>query len=94
MKILVDLSQKRLPAVLIIILVAILIFQYVTNEPNAKRLIDSETCELYIKYNQINGKKYLDEYDPKCLEAKGLTHPIKQNAIKSRVAVLSLRFGT
>jgi hypothetical protein len=71
----VDLSQKRLPIILIIVLVAILIFQYVSNVPNSSKLIDSETCELYVKDNQINGKKYLDEYDSKCLEMKNLDLP-------------------
>ncbi len=67
-----DISQKRLPVILIIILIGVLAFQYVTNVPNASTLIDSETCELYIKDNHFNSKKYLDEYDPKCLEMKNI----------------------
>jgi len=35
-------------------------------------MIDSETCELYIKDSQFNGKKYLGEYDSKCLDFKNL----------------------
>ena len=69
MKLFVDLTQKKLPIMLIIVLIGILIFQY-TSEPNVSKLIDSDTCELYIEDNQINGKKYLGEYDSKCLEAK------------------------
>jgi len=34
--------------------------------------IDSETCELYIVDSQFGGKRYLDEYDSKCLEFKDL----------------------
>ncbi|MDH3502294.1 MAG: hypothetical protein OEL69_07300 [Nitrosopumilus sp.] len=70
-----DISQKRLPVILIIVLVGVLVFQYVTGMPNASKLIDSETCQLYIKDNQINSKKFLDEYDSKCLEIKNLTLP-------------------
>jgi uncharacterized membrane protein YukC len=71
----VDLSQKRLPIILIILLVGVLIFQYVSSVPNASKLIDSETCQLFIKDNQINSKKYLDEYDAKCLEMKNFSLP-------------------
>ena len=69
-----DLTQKRLPLILIIILVGILIFQY-TNAQNNSKLIDSETCELYIKDNRIGGKQYLNEFDPKCLEFKNISTP-------------------
>jgi len=69
-----DLTQKRLPLILIIILVGILIFQY-TNAQNNSKLIDSETCELYIKDNRIGGKKYLNEFDPKCLELRNIPAP-------------------
>jgi hypothetical protein len=34
--------------------------------------IDFETCELYIANPQFNGRKYLDEYDSKCLDLKNL----------------------
>lgn len=70
-----DITQKRIPIILIIILVGVLIFQYITNIENASKLIDSETCELYIKDKQINIKKYLNEFDPKCLEMKNLNSP-------------------
>jgi hypothetical protein len=75
MKVFMDISQKRIPLILIIVLVCVLIFQYVTNAPNATKLIDSETCELYIKDNQINSKKYLGEYDSKCLSIKNIDSP-------------------
>ena len=68
-----DISQKRLPIILIIVLVGVLIFQYITGTPNASKVIDSETCELYINDKQINGKKYLGEYDAKCLEIKNIS---------------------
>jgi hypothetical protein len=35
-------------------------------------LIDPETCEIYIKDLQINGKQYLNEFDSKCLDMKNL----------------------
>jgi hypothetical protein len=68
----VDIYQKRLPIILIVVLVGILILQYVSNEQNTNILIDPQTCELYIKDSQIGGKQYLDEFDSKCLEIKNL----------------------
>jgi len=66
----VDIYQKRLPIILIIALVGILILQYVSNEQNTSTLIDPQTCELYIKDPQVGGKKYLNEFDSKCLDIK------------------------
>ena len=68
----VDISQKRLPIILILVLVGILVLQFVTNNQNSSMLIDPETCEIYIKDTQINGKQYLNEFDSKCLEMKNL----------------------
>ncbi len=70
-----DITQKRLPIILIIILIGILVFQYMVNSKSPTTLIDSETCELYIKDPQINSKKYLGEFDTKCLEFKNLNSP-------------------
>ena len=70
-----DIYQRRVPIILIIILVGILILQYVTSEQNIDKLIDFETCELYIKDSQISIKQYLNEYDSKCLEMKKLASP-------------------
>jgi hypothetical protein len=42
-----------------------------TNQQNAT-LIDTQTCELYIKDSQIGGKKYLGEFDTKCLDLRNL----------------------
>ncbi len=70
-----DIYQKRVPVILMIGLVGILILQYVTSEQNTSKLIDFETCELYIKDSQISIKQYLDEYDSKCLEMKKLISP-------------------
>jgi hypothetical protein len=67
-----DISQKRLPIILIIILVGILTLQYVTNESNTSTLIDPQTCELYIKDYRINSDKYLNEFDSKCMAMKNL----------------------
>ena len=66
-----DISSKKLPIILIVVLVGILVLQFMNNENNSK-LIDPETCELYIKDLQINAKQYLDEYDSKCLDFKNL----------------------
>ena len=68
----VDISQKRLPIILILGLVGILVLQFVTNNQNSSMLIDPETCEIYIKDAQINGKQYLNEFDSKCLDMKNL----------------------
>ncbi len=66
-----DIYSRKFPIIIIIILVGILVLQYMSND-NASTLIDSETCELYIEDSQFNGKKYLNEYDSKCLEFKNL----------------------
>ena len=68
----VDISQKRLPVILILVLVGILVLQFVTNNQNSSMLIDPETCEIYIKDTQINGKQYLNEFDSKCLDMKNI----------------------
>lgn len=39
---------------------------------NSNPKIDAETCELYIEDSQFGGKKYLDEFDSKCVEFKKL----------------------
>ena len=67
-----DLASKKLPIVLIVILLGILLVQYYSNDSKGNMLIDFETCEIYIKDPKTNSKQYLDEYDSKCLEFKGL----------------------
>jgi len=71
----VDIYSTRVPVILIIALVGILILQYVTNEQNTSKLIDYQTCELYIQDLQINAKQFLNEFDSKCLEMKKITSP-------------------
>jgi hypothetical protein len=71
----VDIYSTRVPVILIIVLVGILILQYVTNDQNSSKLIDYETCELYIQELQISTKQFLNEYDSKCLEMKKITSP-------------------
>ena len=66
-----DIYSRKLPIIIIIILVGILTFQ-VMNNSNNSTIIDSETCELYIVDSQFGGKKYLGEYDQKCLDFKNL----------------------
>jgi hypothetical protein len=68
----VDLTSKKLPIILIVVLLGILAMQYFSNDTSGSKLIDPETCELYIKDPRINSKQYLDEYDSKCLEFKNL----------------------
>ena len=66
-----DIYDRKLPIIIIIILVGILILQFMNNDNNSP-LIDSETCEIYIEDSQFGGKKYLNEYDSKCLDFKNL----------------------
>ena len=66
-----DIYGRKLPVIIIIILVGILILQFMNNDNNSP-LIDSETCGIYIEDSQFGGKKYLNEYDSKCLDFKNL----------------------
>ena len=67
-----DISSAKLPAILILVLIGVLILQFVSNTDDNSPMIDSETCELYIQDSQINTKKYLNEFDPKCIDFKNL----------------------
>ncbi len=53
-------------------LLGVLALQFFINDSSGGKLIDPETCEIYIKDPRINSKQYLDEYDSKCLEFKKL----------------------
>ena len=53
------------------VLIVILVLQ-VTNNASDGTKIDSQTCQLYIEDSQFGGKKYLDEFDQKCLDFKNL----------------------
>ena len=66
----VDIASKKLPAILIAVLLVILVVQYVSNDAARNALIDPETCQLYTKDSQIGSRHYLDEFDSKCLEFK------------------------
>ena len=66
-----DIYSSKFAVIVIIMLVTILALQIMTND-NTNTLIDSETCELYIKDSQINAKQYLNEFDEKCLDFKSL----------------------
>ena len=66
-----DISSKKFPLILIFVLVGILLLQFVTND-NTAPVIDPETCKLYIQDSQINAKKYLNEFNSKCLDFKNL----------------------
>ena len=67
-----DISSKKLPFILIIVLVGVLLLQFATNDSSAP-LIDPETREIYIVDSQINTKTYLDEFNQKCLDFKNLS---------------------
>ena len=67
-----DIWSAKLPAILILVLIGVLVLQFVSNTNDNSPMIDSETCELYIQDSQINTKKYLNEFDPKCLDFKNL----------------------
>ncbi|HII04695.1 MAG TPA: hypothetical protein HA347_01800 [Nitrosopumilus sp.] len=66
-----DISSRTFPLILIFVLVGILLLQFVTSDKNTP-MIDSETCELYLQDSQINAKKYLNEFNSKCLDFKNL----------------------
>ena len=66
-----DISSKKLPFILIIVLVGVLLLQFATND-NSAPLIDPETCEWYIVASQLNSKTYRDEFNQKCLAFKNL----------------------
>ena len=67
-----DIYSSKFAIIIIIVLVSILALQVMTNSNNSSKLIDAETCELYVMDSQINAKKYLNEFDSKCLDFKSL----------------------
>ena len=67
-----DIYSRKFAIIVIIALVSILALQVMTNSNNAQQLIDLETCEIYIMDSNINAKKYLNEFDTKCLDFKNL----------------------
>ena len=67
-----DMHSRKFAIIVIIILTSILTLQIMTNNNNSHQLIDSETCELYIMDANINAKKYLNEFDQKCVDFKNL----------------------
>jgi len=67
-----DIYSSKFAIIVIIALASILALQVMTNSSNSAQLIDSETCEIYFMDSQINAKKYLNEFDQKCLDFKNL----------------------
>ena len=67
-----NIYSSKFAIIVIIALVSILALQVMTNNSNSRQTIDSETCELYIMDANINAKKYLNEFDQKCLDFKNL----------------------
>jgi len=67
-----DIYSRKFAIIVIIALVSILSLQVMTNNNNHQQLIDAETCEVYIMDANINAKKYLNEFDQKCLDFKNL----------------------
>jgi hypothetical protein len=68
----VDIYSSKFAIIVIIVLASILSLQVMTNNSNSQQLIDSETCEVYIMDANINAKKYLNEFDQKCVDFKNL----------------------
>jgi hypothetical protein len=68
----VDIHSSKFAIIVIIVLASILSLQVMTNNSNSQQLIDSETCEIYIMDANINAKKYLNEFDQKCVDFKNL----------------------
>ncbi|MDE0091544.1 MAG: hypothetical protein OXP12_09420 [Thaumarchaeota archaeon] len=68
-----ELASRRLPLMIIGVLLAILVVQYVANTSDgpASRLIDPATCQIYEPIPG-GGKSYLDEFDQKCLDLRAL----------------------
>ena len=67
-----DFASKKLPLVLIIALLGILALQWYSSESKEQKLIDPQTCEIYIKDPNLNTKTYTNEFDSKCLDFKSL----------------------
>ncbi|MGY5141203.1 MAG: hypothetical protein ACW9W9_07390 [Candidatus Nitrosopumilus sp. Bin_571-38] len=67
-----DIHSSKFAIIVIIVLASILSLQVMTNNSNSQQLIDSETCEIYIMDANINAKKYLNEFDQKCVDFKNL----------------------
>lgn len=67
-----DIYSRKFAVIVIIALASILALQVMANGNSANQQIDSETCELYIVDANINAKKYLSEFDQKCLDFKNL----------------------
>ena len=66
-----DISSRKLPIILIAVLLVILSVQFFYNNSEG-RFIDPETCEIYIKDSNLNSKQYTNEFDEKCLDFKNL----------------------
>lgn len=66
-----DIYSSKFALIILIILLVIFIVQLMNNDNNNPK-IDAETCELYIEDSQFGGKKFLNEYDSKCMEFKNL----------------------
>jgi len=64
--------SSKFAIIVIIALVSILELQVMTKNNNSHQTIESETCEIYIMDANINAKKYLNEFDQKCLDFKNL----------------------
>ena len=66
-----DIYSSKFALIIMVILIVILVLQ-VMNKDSTNPKIDFETCELYIEDSQFGGKKYLNEFDSKCIELKNL----------------------
>ena len=67
-----DISSRKLPLLIIGILIVVLVAQYMFNDTPDRKYVDIETCELWMKDDLTNGRQYLGEYDSKCMDFKNL----------------------
>jgi len=67
----VDISSKKLPIILIIMLLGILALQIISNDSDRK-FIDAETCEIWVEDTLTKKPRYLNEFDSKCIDFKNL----------------------
>ena len=65
-----ELTSRRLPLMIIAVLLAILIVQFVSVDREDEKFIDPHTCEIYTMDSQASPREYLGTFDPKCMEIK------------------------
>lgn len=69
-----DIAARRIPLMIIGILLAILVVQFVANSSDSNLLIDPSTCEIYTQSSPGGAvsKQYTGEFDEKCMQVREL----------------------